>query len=271
MTNLNEQSFSLTYLDRFNIKDKDEGLNEPSGVALSHGNNALWTISDDTRKIFKMSLDGDLNKGKSFKIPDNGLEGIALDPTGDFLFTVKEADNEIIKIKVDSEEVVYRQRLDEMVGYATVVDYFAGGKANKRLEGITCNNETGTIFVMKEAKPGLLMEVSSDLRTIQGHKLLNEENGFRDTEVSADEIDFSDLCYDRSLDHFWIISDVAKRLFLYDWKENSVIQSAKLGYGKDGEYQEIEKAEGVAIDPNTNCLYVVSDKEARLYVFDIRW
>ena len=95
-------------------------------------------------------------------------------------------------------------------------------------------------------------------------------NGFRDTEVSADEIDFSDLCYDQSRDCFWIISDEAKRLFLYDWKRNKVIQSAKLGYGKDGEYQEIEKAEGVAIDPDTNRLYVVSDEEARLYVYDIR-
>ena len=48
------------------------------------------------------------------------------------------------------------------------------------------------------------------------------------------------------------------------------MQSCKLGYGHDGEYQEIEKAEGVAIDPEANRLNVVSDEEARLYVFDIR-
>jgi uncharacterized protein YjiK len=100
--------------------------------------------------------------------------------------------------------------------------------------------------------------------------VLNEENGFRDPEVGAEELDFSDLCYDPSRDRFWIISDKAKRLFLYDWKGDAVVQSATLGYGKDGEYREIEKAEGVAIDTDTNRLYVVSDEETRLYVFDIR-
>ena len=64
--------------------------------------------------------------------------------------------------------------------------------------------------------------------------------------VDADEIDFSDLC-NQSRDYFWIISDEAKRLFLYDWKTNKVMQSAKLGYGHDGEYKEIEKAEGVTL------------------------
>jgi len=72
MTHTNEQRFSLTYLDRFNIKNEEEGLSEPSGLALSHGKSALWTISDDTEKVFKMTLDGDLNKDKSFEIPDKG-------------------------------------------------------------------------------------------------------------------------------------------------------------------------------------------------------
>ena len=270
MTYLNQQSFSLTYLDRFKIENETAGLSEPSGLALSHGKNALWTISDDTKKIFKLSLDGDLKQNKSFKIPDKGLEGIVLDPTGEFLLTVKEDDNEIIKIKVDTQEVSDRQRLAKMAGFDAVAHYFASGGANKGLEGITWNRETRTIFVMKEGDPGLLIEVSSDLQTIRSYELLNDENGFRDTKVGADKLDFSDLCYDERRDLFWIISDKAKRLFLYDWKGNKVIQSCKLGYEKDGEYWEIEKAEGVAIDPDANRLYVVSDKEARLYVFDIR-
>lgn len=62
----------------------------------------------------------------------------------------------------------------------------------------------------------------------------------------------------------------AKRLFLYDWGENNVIQSARLGYSKDGKYRKIERAEGVTVAPDTNRLYVVSDEEKRLYVFDVR-
>ncbi len=269
-TDLNEQSFSLTYLDNFKIENAAEGLSEPSGLALSHRKNALWTISDDTKKIFKLSLNGDLKKDKSFKIPDKGLEGIVLDPTGEFLLTVKEENNEIIKIEVNTQKVADRQRLSAMAGFEAVADYFSGGGTNKGLEGITWNKATGTIFVIKEGVPGLLVEVLSDLKTIQSHQLLNAQNGFRDSEVGAEDLDFSDICYDHSRDCFWIISDEAKRLFLYDWKRNKVLQSSKLGYGKNGEYREIEKAEGIAIDPDTNRLYVVSDEKARLYVFDIR-
>ena len=269
-TSLARQCFSLTYLDDFNIKDEDRGLNEPSGLALSNGRNALWTVSDDTKAIFKLSLDGDLKKDDSFKIPDVGMEGIALDPSGTFLFAVKEDHNEIIKIEVDAQEVVDRQRLADMAGYETIAGFFAGSGGNKGLEGITWRNGTDTIFVLKEGEPGLLVEVTSDLRKIEAHRVLNAENGFLDPDVSPEEMDFSGICYDSKRDRFWIVSDKAQRLFLYDSKANTVVQSATLGYGEDGEYEEIEKAEGIAIDADANRLYVVSDEEARLYVFDIR-
>jgi uncharacterized protein YjiK len=73
----------------------------------------------------------------------------------------------------------------------------------------------------------------------------------------------------RGVSQLWTATK-ARRLFLYDRDQNQMIQSAALGFEKDGEFQEIEKAEGVAVDPQSNRLYVVSDEEARLYVFDIR-
>ena len=270
MTDFGSQNFNLTYLSCVDIKNEAEGLIEPSGLALSHKKKSLWTVSDDTRKIFKLGLDGNIKRQKSFDIPENGLEGIALSPTGEFLVTVKEDNNEIIEIRVDSREVVYRQRLAGLACYETVAQYFLDTGVNKGLEGVTWNCKTGALFVIKEGNPGLLIEISSNLRTIQSHQLLNEKNGFIDTEVAPDEMDFSDICYDRSRDKFWIISDKASRLFLYDWQHNKVTGSAKLSYGKDGEYREVEKAEGITINSDANRLYVVSDKEARLYVFDIR-
>jgi uncharacterized protein YjiK len=131
--------------------------------------------------------------------------------------------------------------------------------------------------LLEESNPGLLAEVSSDLQTIQRHQVLNDKNGFSDREVTADQIDFSGICYDPRRNRFWIVSHKAQRLFLYDWENNKVIQSFRLGYGENGEYREIEQTEGVAIDPysdseepDSSRLYVVSDKEARQYVFDIR-
>ncbi len=261
---------SLTYLDRFKIKNKSQGLCEPSGVTLSDKKNALWIISDDTKKIFKLSLSGKLIKDKSFKIPEKGLEGIVIEPNGKFLLGIKEETTEIMRINIDTEKVIERNSLKEMVGYDAIASFFTDGEENKGLEGMTWNEATGTIFVLKEGVPGLLIEVSADLQTILNCKLLHDHNGFYDSNLNPEEIDFSGICYDRSRHCFWIVSDKAKRLFLYDWEVNNVTQSFKLGYSKKGEYCEIEKAEGVTIDPDSNRLYIVSDKEARLYVFDIR-
>ena len=49
MVQLNKQNFTLTYLERFDIEHKEAGLTEPSGLTLSHGKNAFWAISDDTK------------------------------------------------------------------------------------------------------------------------------------------------------------------------------------------------------------------------------
>jgi uncharacterized protein YjiK len=262
--------FSLTYLDRFKILNKKEGLDEPSGLVLSHKSGTLWTVSDDTKKVFNLSLDGKLLKDKSFAIKDEELEGIALDPSAEFLFTVKEKGNEIIKYKVDDQTEVGRAKLAKIAGFDDIDHHFPGGIEEKGLEGITWNSTTETIFVMKEGNPGLLVEISSDLELILGHRILSHENGFIDPPDDDEEVDFSGICYDECRDCFWIVSDKARRLFLYDWNQNEVTQSAALGYSKDGKYKEIKKAEGIAVDPDNNRLYMVSDKDSRLYVFDIR-
>ena len=266
----NEHGFNLTYLHRFNILNEEEKLREPSGLALAHGNDALWTVSDDTNKIFKMSLDGVLLKDQSFKIKDSELEGIALDPSGEFLVTVKESKNEIIKIRIDTRQRADKKKLKDMVGYESVKHHFKKKKkSNKGLEGITWHTKKGTIFVIKEGKPGLLLEVSQDLKTILNHQLLNGENGFQDSELKSKKIDFSGICYDPSRDRFWIASHKAKRVFLYNWNKNEVTQSFRLGYEKNGEFQRINQAEGIAVDPDKNRLYIVCDVDKLLYVFDI--
>ena len=263
-------SFSLTYLDRFEIDNKDEGLTEPSGLALSPERHSLWTVSDDTKKIFKLSLRGKLEKEHSFKIDEKGLEGITLDPTTDTLLVVKEESNEILTVSLPSEKVVSRDSLPGMAGFSEIERHFSAGGANKGLEGITFNQSTGTFFLLKEGEPGLMIEVSKDLGSILGAQVLDATKGFVDDDVDGAAIDFSGIQYDATRSQFWIVSDKAKRLFLYDWDRQQVIQSAVLGYENDGEFREIEKAEGVAVDPQEHRLYVVSDAEARLYVFDIR-
>ena len=263
-------AFNLTYLDRFKIEDKDAGLTEPSGLVRAHDGNGLWTISDDTARVFHLDLDGKLNRDRSFDVPDTGLEGITIDPSGAYLFAVREETNEIVRLDTGKRRVASRQRLADMAGFDGIADHFADGGANKGLEGITWNADTGTLFCLKEGRPGLLIEVQPDLRTILGHAVLDARNGFTDPEASADEIDYSGICYDPTRTAFWIVSDKARRLYLYNALDDRVVHSAPLSYAKDGAFREVKKAEGVAFDAASRRLYVVSDEEVRLYVFDVR-
>ena len=203
-------------------------------------------------------------------MPDTGLEGITADPSDGALYVVREESNEIIKLDQDRESVIEWRRLADMDGYGAVARFFAGEEENKGLEGIAWNQDSGTLFTLKEGEPGLLIEVAADLGTILDHRVLSGDNGFRDPGTEDHKIDYSGICYDPSRGLFWIVSDKAKRVFLYDLQADRVMQSAALGYARDGEYREVEKAEGVDYDPDTNRLYVVSDAEVRLYVFDVR-
>ena len=263
-------SFSLTYLDCYDIKDENEGLREPSGLLLSPGQDGFWTVCDEEKKVFKLDWEGRVESGQSFEIPVEGLEGITLDPTGEFLLAAKEETNAIVRIEIATREAEKPRPLAEMTGFGAIAAYFQGDDDNKGLEGITWNTHSNTVFVVKERDPGLLIEVSADLTTIVSDRVLNQDSGFVDTNLGSEKIDFSGLCYDATRKAFWIVSDDAKRVYLYDWTANRVVQSAPLGYGEDGNYREVEQAEGIAVDPRANRLYAVSDKEAQLYVFDVR-
>jgi uncharacterized protein YjiK len=271
-----DQHFSLTYLNRFKVKNSAEMFDEPSGLALSRGRKAFWTVSDDTKKVFKLDLDGEVNKDESFKIIDKDLEGIALGPSEGVLVAVKEDGNEILQISIADERVTSRHSLSEMAGYGVIRPHFEGDDDNKGLEGITLNTATGTFFVLKEGEPGLLIEIAQDLGAILGHRLLGGTGGFADDDESEADIDYSGIQYGGAGSRFWIVSDKAKRLYLYDWALHEVLQSATLGFAKDSEYREVQKAEGITLDAEANRLYVITDDpdgddDPRLYVFDVRW
>lgn len=276
--NRGTMGITLTFLERHKIEDEAQGLKEPSGLALTPARDGLWTVSDDTGKVFRLDLQGRLDASGSFAVPLEGLEGITLDGGGGHLVVVKEEDredgrdepDEIIRIGIEARAIVERRRLDELAGYDAVARHFEGGEENKGLEGIAWNPDSGSFFLLKEGEPGLLLEVSADLRSLLSHRVLSWSNGFRDDDRSSEKIDYSGLVYDASRAAFWIVSDKARRLFLYDPTADAVLQHTALGYVKDGEYREIEKSEGVAFDHEAGRLYVVSDEDARLYVFDLR-
>ena len=255
-------------MDRADVKNEDEGLLEPSGLAFSIDGQSLWTAGDETKKIFRINLDGELEQ--DFKIAKEGIEGIAVNQAGDMLLAVKEETSEILVISVDEKAIVSKHALSDMPGFERIEQHFSEDGDNKGLEGITIDSSSDTVFVLKEGEPGLLIQISGDLTRVLGHKRLSAANGFTDDDTGEDELDFSGIDFDEKRSLFWIVSDKGRRLFAYDWDKDKVIQSAVLGYENDGKFKEIKKAEGVAVDPDSNLLFVISDSEERLYRFDIR-
>lgn len=258
---------NLTYLQRVSINHESSGLDEPSGAVLAQDKKGLWVISDNKKRIFQIDFDGNLKPDITIRTDDKQLEGITLDEKGN-LFVVSEGKNKIIVFD-DQGNLKQEQKLENIPGYDQVAQYFnQPDMENKGLEGITVSNND--LFCLKEGYPGLLIKISLDLQKIIEFKILDKNNNFLDDEIESSKIDYSGICYDSLRDCFWIVSDKAKRLFLYSWLNNQVIVSFPLDYEENGNKKQIQKAEGVAYDPKNQKLYIVSDREARLYIYQVK-
>ena len=156
-----------------------------------------------------------------------------------------------------------------MENYGLVADHFPDPPDNKGLEGITVNTRNNHVFVVKEGRPGVLIEISPDLRAIKAARLLTATNGFEHPQVGRDKLDFSGLSHDSTRDTLWITSDKGQCLFHYDWSTDQVLQRLDLNLETDQKPAKIRKSEGVAFDPLKRRLYVVSDRDAQLYVFRV--
>ena len=156
-----------------------------------------------------------------------------------------------------------------MSNYDTIADYFPDPPDNNGLEGITVNTSNDHVFVVKEQRPGLLIELDPSLTTILSARVLQASQGFIHPELKAEKLDFSGLSYDSRNDNLWIASDKGQCLFLYDWTRDTVLQRLDLSFSTGDKQTKIRKPEGVALDPHRNRMYVVSDRDADLYVFKL--
>ena len=260
---------SLSLISKQPILDPALGLNEPSGLTLNHDGTALYTVSDDTKAIFRLDLKGRVVVEESFFTGVDDLEGIAISGDGLRLFAVQEDTNSVISFDLVTRAEISRKPLMDMENYSSIAAHFPAKPDNKGLEGITVNTQTGHIVVVKESRPGLLIEIDLPRGRILNSRLLNDTNGFNHPDLAIDKLDFSGLSYDSSRDTFWITSDKGQCLFHYDWKKNGVIQRLDLNRKADKSSAKVRKSEGVAIDPAKQMLYVVSERDGDLYTYRI--
>jgi uncharacterized protein YjiK len=203
---------------------------EPSGLALDAGGEALWVVGNDPSRVYRISLEGRTLAKLTYEGKD--LEGIVLDPADSSLWVVEERAIEVVHLDRTGNELA-RTRLG------------LSGSTNSGLEGI-CLSPAGTVLVLKEKDPGLLIELTASLAVAVQYPLAFAE-------------DYSDLTWDPSGSWLWVLSDQDRTLF-----RCSPSGEPLAAYGISA-----AKPEGVAVDAARGLVYVVSDSRNRLYVYTL--
>ena len=200
---------------------------EPSGLAINSAGNALYTVSDNTAQVYKLSTTG--NVIQTFNYVGNDLEGVSTF-TGNKLLLAEERTKEIVEFDMSAGS-----SLKHKINYENSSD-------NSGIEGVTYNSVDGTIFILNEKDPGKLIRLRADFTVIAEYDL-----NFA--------IDYSGIFYESLTNNLWIVSD-----------QNKTINKCTLTGELIKKYSiSVTQAEGIAIANNK--IYVVSDAEAKLYVF----
>ena len=219
-TQLNEDALELMNTYSINVL-------EPSGLAINSDGTILYTVSDKTNKIYKLSTTGTILQ--TFNYVGNDLEGVSTF-SNNKLLVVEERTKEVVEYDMGTGDFNKH-----------TIDY-ENTAANSGLEGITYNDNDDTIYILNEKDPGLLMNLRSNYTILSKVKL----------DFASD---YSGIFYESATDILWIVSDQSKTI-------NKCTLSGKLikSYPIN-----VIKAEGIAV--SNDKIYVVSDAQAKLYIF----
>ena len=268
------QAQTLTHVSTANITQLNPGFVEASGLGTAKNQTSLWSISDGELTVYKMYLDGSSNESflptpinSQSTVTDTDFEGItyAPPPPGNsddhFIYVANEAAQAILPVNYSTQQYNAQARLSNMTGYGsvgctgggTVSSAFSGSDANSGLEGITWD---GTYFyVIKEKTPGLIIRISANLTTILACKVLSLPSA----------TDYSDISYDTTRGLFWIASDEAENVYLYNWSTNSMVKGWHLG---------IANMEGISFNPSNSRLSIATDNgpnsDSDLYTYSVQ-
>lgn len=206
-------------------------IKETSDLCFGATNDILYTVSDNTAKAYKISTTGKVLSALAYTGSD--LEGIT-NVDNKFLYVAEERLRTIIKLDLQGNKIEQKaipvEKNDE----------------NQGLEGISYATFNKHFYILNEMNPGLLIETDDKLNVLKDYTLK-----FAD--------DYSGVCVDNVNQQLWIVSDLSATVNKCTM-QGELIKSYRI---------PVSNAEGIAYDPISSKLYVVSDSEARLYFFQI--
>ncbi len=212
----------------------------------------------------------------------NDPSGLAMDASGEFLWTVSDAsEGQIYKISLTGEildalpyegddmegitmnsadhtlwiaEEKLRQtiQLDTLGVVKRIVEMPGNsGNDNEGHEGIAVNSGNGHLYMLNEKNPAAFIElnVQNGTETVRNIAI--------DFEVPFNLRDLSGLYYDETNNVFWVMSDESARIVITDHDLNHL------------HFIELEhqKFEGIVVDTKQKRFYLVNDEEDKLYVY----
>jgi uncharacterized protein YjiK len=209
-------------------------LNIPETSDLCFGSNStiLYTVSDNTAKVYKISNAGKILAELQYKGTDP--EGICY-VGNQFLYLAEERQRIIYKLDLQGNQLDQR---------AIAVEK---NEDNNGLEGISYATLNKHFYIINEKNPGLLIETDENFNVQKNYSL----------KFSSD---YSGICVDNTNQQLWIVCDEAA----------TVNQCTMQGELIKSYHIPVSNPEGIAFDPLSNKLYIVSDAEARLYSFEIK-
>lgn len=228
----------------FDIPSVDK---DASALAVHADTGNLWTITDDDVRLVEFT-----NRGKLVRVVElvgiEDAEGLC-HVRGDRFLIAEEKRMQVTLIDVPPGAA--RLECDGRSGRLDVKS-----KKNKGLEGVSYDPKTDTLFAVREDKPPAVFCVQP---------LKSEERRTKEWPLDLEGFDdLSDTFFNPTTGLLWLLSDESKLAAAFDVDGERVVE-LKLKKGRHGLAEDIEQAEGIALD-NQGVLYICSEPN-RIYRF----
>ncbi len=221
----NESEISVDGLELEVVFDVD--VKEPSGLAVNSSGTILYTVSDNTAQVYRLTTKGSVIQTFSYK--GNDLEGVSVFKENKLLLA-EERTKEIVEFDLSNGTFI-KHRID-----------YKNNNENSGIEGVAYAENLNAIFILNEKNPGLLIRLRSDFTVLAEYDLIFAS-------------DYSGIFYENSSNNLWIVSD-----------QNKTINKCTLTGELIESYPiKVTQAEGVAITKDK--IYIISDAEEKLYVY----
>lgn len=260
----------MIFLESHRIFDESEGLREPSGLALAPLTGEFLTVSDDSRHVFVLDAGGKVARRPHGVAELRDAEGVDVTPDGRVLLLSEEL-GAILSMDLAAPHGATLHPLSKMAGFDAFLAVAGNDPGRLSPEGLAVNGQTGAVLVANERDPRALIEVSPALDRIVGVTLLSQERGFVCRHAGDDELDVSGLAHDVGRGGFWITSDTGKCVFFWDGSENPA-RHFDLAWRDGDRVMAVDNAEGVALGPDGDTLFVVTDdgKASRIFRYSVK-